>query len=142
MSFISLGCCITTFTRGGAGGTIAYAVIFDGGPKGDNGDPADPVAPTKQLMTTGGTLPTGTYELHAVAHRDVSGRRYFYSHTLPIEVLDVGRTSRMYLGEANPASPSDTNDVYVDLALSSDRTLTFAKGGIAAWSVRLYAVRA
>ena len=102
----------------------------------------EPTAPTKQLMTTGGTLPTGTYELHAVAHRDVSGRRFFYSHTLPIEVLDVGRSSRIYLGEANPASPRSTNDVYVDLALSSDRTLTFAKGGIAAWSVRLYAVRA
>ena len=112
------------------------------GPKGDKGDPGDPVAPTKQLMTTGGTLPTGTYELHAVAHRDVSGRRYFYSHTLPIEVLDVGRASRMYLGEANPASPRDTNDVYVDLALSSDRTLTFARGGLTGWTITIYAVRA
>ena len=101
-----------------------------------------PTAPTKQLMTTSQQLPAGTYELHAVAHRDVSGRRFFYSHTLPIEVLDVGRTSRMYLGEANPASPRDTNDVYVDLALASDRTLTFAAGGIAGWTVRVYTVRA
>ena len=101
-----------------------------------------PTAPVKQEIATGQTLPNGTYELHTLASRDVSGRRFFYSHTLPIEVLDVGRASRMYLGEANPASPRDTNDVYVDLALSSDRTLTFARGGLAGWTITIYAVRA
>ena len=111
-------------------------------PRGPVG-PAGPAGtPTKQALVTGGTLPDNTYELHAVAYRDVSGRRFFYSHTLPIEVLDVGRSSRMYLGEANPASPRDNNDVYVDLALSSNRTLTFARWGISGWTVVLYAVSA
>ena len=126
-------------------GTFVYVALIDAGargPKGDKGDQGDPVAPTKQLMATGQALPVGTYELLTSGYRDVSGRRHFYSHTLPIELLEVGRASRIYLGEANPASPRDTNDVYIDLALASDRTLTFASGGIAGWTVRLYAVRA
>ena len=112
------------------------------GDRGDKGDPAVPVAPTKQVMATGQTPPNGTFELLLSGYRDVSGRRHFYSHVLPIEQLEVGRASRMYLGEANPANPRDANDIYVDLALSSDRTLTFARGGIAGWTITLYAVRA
>ena len=123
----------TTRTFTADSGTFVYIALIDAGSrgeKGDKGDPGDGRAPTKQAMTSGNALPVGTYELLAAGYRDVSGRRHFYSHTLPIELLETGRSSRIYLGEANPASPRDTNDVYIDIALASDRTLTFASGGI------------